>query len=115
MKYESFKLLYDLYFERTGESENELKAANILKDECEKFGVSAVIEDFDIDGYKRYLSSALKKGYSGTCTYTKIEPLNVVYGINGKYNDEGRVITLEFDNFFLVNAYVPNSQEGLNR
>ncbi|MBP5343132.1 M28 family peptidase [bacterium] len=52
MKYESFKLLYDLYFERTGGSENELKAANILKDECEKFGVSAVIEDFDIDGYK---------------------------------------------------------------
>ena len=71
--------------------------------------------EFDIDGYKRYLSSALKKGYSGTCTYTKIEPLNVVYGINGKYNDEGRVITLEFDNFFLVNAYVPNAQEGLKR
>ncbi len=71
--------------------------------------------EFDIDGYERYLSSAEKKGYSGTCTYTKIEPLNVVYGINGKYNDEGRVITLEFDNFFLVNAYVPNAQEGLKR
>lgn len=71
--------------------------------------------EFDIDGYERYLSSAEKKGYSGTCTYTKIKPLNVTYGINGKYNDEGRVITLEFEKFFLVNAYVPNAQEGLKR
>ncbi len=70
---------------------------------------------FDIEGYHRYLSCAEKKGYSGTLIYTKIAPKNVIYGINGAYNDEGRIITLEFDNFYLVNAYVPNSQEELKR
>ena len=71
--------------------------------------------DLEIDGYYRYMSSAEKKGYSGTLIYTKIKPLNVFYGINGKYNDEGRLITLEYDNFFLVNSYTPNSQEELKR
>lgn len=71
--------------------------------------------DLDLEGYHRYMSSAIKKGYSGTLVYTKKEPLNVVYGINGLYNDEGRVITLEFDGFFFVNAYVPNSKEELLR
>ncbi len=71
--------------------------------------------DLDIEGYYRYMSSAIKKGYSGTLTYTKIKPLSVVYGINGLYNDEGRVITLEYDKFYLVNVYVPNSQEELKR
>lgn len=70
---------------------------------------------FDIEGYNRYLSCAEKKGYSGTLTYTKLSPKNVIYGINGAYNDEGRIITLEFDDFYLVNAYVPNSQEELKR
>ena len=71
--------------------------------------------DLEIDGYYRYMSSAEKKGYSGTLIYTKIKPLNVFYGIDGKYNDEGRLITLEYDNFFLVNSYTPNSQEELKR
>ncbi len=71
--------------------------------------------DIDIPNYFRYMSSAEKKGYSGTLVYTKIKPLNVVYGVNGLYNDEGRVITLEYDNFYLVNVYVPNSKEGLLR
>lgn len=71
--------------------------------------------DIDIEGYHRFMSSAEKKGYSGTIIYAKKEPLNVVYGINGLYNDEGRVITLEYDNFYLVNAYVPNSKEELKR
>lgn len=71
--------------------------------------------EFDIEGYHRYLSSAEKKGYSGTCIYAKKEPLSVAYGIDSKYNDEGRVITLEYDNFYLVNAYVPNAQEELRR
>ena len=57
------------------------------------------------EGYHTYISSAEKKGYSGTAIFTKKEPLNVVYGIDGKYNDEGRVITLEFDSFFMVNCY----------
>ncbi|MBQ9900390.1 MAG: exodeoxyribonuclease III [Acholeplasmatales bacterium] len=71
--------------------------------------------DIDIEGYKRFMSSAEKKGYSGTIIYTKHEPLSVTYGINGLYNDEGRVITLEYDKFYLVNAYVPNSKEELKR
>jgi len=61
------------------------------------------------------MSSAEKKGYSGTLIYSKQQPISVVYGINKKYNDEGRIITLEFDEFFIVNAYVPNSQEELKR
>ncbi len=73
--------------------------------------------DIDIDGYYRYMNSALKKGYSGTLIYTKKEPLKVYYGINeeGLYNEEGRVITLEYENYYLVTAYVPNSQEELKR
>lgn len=71
--------------------------------------------DLKRDGYNLYMNSAEKKGYSGTLCYSKIEPKSVTYGINGKYNDEGRVITLEFDKFFLVNAYVPNAQDGLKR
>ena len=71
--------------------------------------------DLNIEGYHYYMSSALKKGYSGTLIYTKHKPLNVVYGINDKYNDEGRVITLEYPTFYLVNAYVPNAQEELKR
>ena len=72
--------------------------------------------DMEMPGYYRYMSSAIKKGYSGTCVYSKVKPLSVVYGINGElYNDEGRVITLEFEGFYLVNAYVPNAQEELKR
>ena len=71
--------------------------------------------ELDKDGYYMYMSSAIKKGYSGTLVYTKIKPISVVYGVNGLYNDEGRVITLEYDNFYLVNVYVPNSKEGLLR
>lgn len=71
--------------------------------------------DIRIDGYYNYMSSADKKGYSGTLIYSKTEPKNVFYGINEKYNDEGRLITLEFDDFYLVNSYTPNSQEGLKR
>ena len=71
--------------------------------------------DLKIEGYEYYINSAIKKGYSGTLIYTKKKPLNVVYGINDKYNDEGRLITLEFDKFYLVNCYVPNSQDGLKR
>jgi exodeoxyribonuclease-3 len=72
--------------------------------------------DLEIDGYYRFMNSAEKKGYSGTLIYAKEKPISVVYGLFGKlYNDEGRVITLEYDNFYLVNAYVPNSQDGLKR
>lgn len=69
----------------------------------------------EIPGYQYFLSSAIKKGYSGTLVYTKIPPQTVIYGIDGKYTDEGRVITLEFEKFFLVNCYSPNSQDELKR
>ena len=71
--------------------------------------------DLNIEGYNYYMSSAIKKGYSGTLIYAKEKPLNVIYGINEKYNDEGRVITLEYPTFYLINAYVPNAQDGLKR
>ena len=71
--------------------------------------------EFHPEGYIEYISSAEKKGYSGTLIYAKNEPENVYYGIDGKYTDEGRVITLEYDKFILENAYVPNAQEGLKR
>ncbi len=63
-----------------------------------------------------YTNSQIRKGYSGVAIFTKKHPLNVHYGlINNKYDDEGRVITLEFDNFYYVAAYVPNSGDGLKR
>ena len=72
--------------------------------------------DFEFDGYFAFWHSALKPGYSGTLVLTKHEPLSVNYGINdGKYTDEGRVITLEFESFYLVNVYVPNAQRELTR
>lgn len=71
--------------------------------------------EFFPDGYYTYFNSAIKKGYSGTAIFTKVKPLSVTYDINGAHNDEGRVITLEFDNFYLVNCYSPNSQKELAR
>ena len=71
--------------------------------------------DFAPEGYHAYWFSAEKKGYSGTAVFTKQEPLSVAYGLGTEFVDEGRVITLEFEKFYLVNAYVPNAQEGLKR
>lgn len=73
-------------------------------------------KDFGFPYYSEYWNSADKNGYSGTLIYTVNQPLSVVYGIDGsKYNDEGRVITLEYENFYFVNAYVPNSKRDLSR
>ncbi len=71
--------------------------------------------ELNVEGYYHYITSAIKKGYSGTLIYTKHKPLNVYYGIHDTYTDEGRIITLEYDSFYLVNVYVPNSQEELKR
>lgn len=72
--------------------------------------------EFGPEGYFQYWNSAEKKGYSGTAVFTKKEPLSVSYGIEMPEHDrEGRVITLEFDGFYLVNVYVPNSQRELAR
>ena len=72
--------------------------------------------DIQFEGYDSYWNSAEKKGYSGTAVFTKHKPLNVTYGIGIDLHDhEGRVITLEMDEFFLVCCYTPNSQDGLKR
>ncbi len=71
--------------------------------------------DFAPEGYLSYFSSAIKKGYSGTAIFTKKEPLSVSYGIEGKYSDEGRLITLEYEKFYLICCYTPNAQRELTR
>lgn len=72
--------------------------------------------DFSPEGYFSYWYSAEKKGYSGTAVFTKKEPLSVSYGIGiDEHDHEGRVITLEYDNFYFVVCYTPNSQRELTR
>ena len=72
--------------------------------------------NFNFDGYFRYMNSAERKGYSGTMVLTKKKPISVTYDIKGKdHPKEGRVITLEFEKFYFVCAYVPNSKDGLLR
>lgn len=72
--------------------------------------------DLGFAGYESYWNSAEKKGYSGTAIYTRHHPLNVTYGIGiDEHDHEGRVITLEMEQFYLVNVYTPNAQDGLRR
>ena len=72
--------------------------------------------DISAEGYRLYLNSAEKKGYSGTAVYSKKEPLSVSFGIGiEKHDKEGRVITLEFEDFYFVTCYTPNSQNELKR
>ena len=72
--------------------------------------------DLEFDGYRSYWNYAEKKGYSGTAIYSRHQPLNVTYGIGIEEHDhEGRVITLEMPDFFLVTCYTPNSQDELRR
>ena len=70
----------------------------------------------DLPGYHQYWNYAEKKGYSGTAVFSKEEPLNVTYGIGiPEHDTEGRVITLEFPEFYMITVYTPNSQDGLAR
>lgn len=72
--------------------------------------------DLEKEGYNVFLNSAEKKGYSGTAIWTKTKPLSVFYGIGKEnFDNEGRVITLEFEKFFLINCYTPNSKRELER
>ena len=72
--------------------------------------------DLEFLGYRSYWNYADKKGYSGTAIYTKHDPINVSYGIGiDEHDHEGRAITLEMEDFYLVCVYVPNSQDGLKR
>jgi exodeoxyribonuclease-3 len=70
----------------------------------------------NLEGYEAYWYPAKRKGYAGVCIYTRIKPLNVIYGMDiPEHDQEGRVLALEFEDFFLVNAYFPNAQHGLPR
>lgn len=70
----------------------------------------------DLNGYYQYWNYAIRKGYSGTAVFTKQKPLAVSYGFNaGEIESEGRIITCEFDSFYLVNVYTPNSKRDLSR
>lgn len=72
--------------------------------------------NLELEGYHQYWNYAIKKGYSGTAVFTKNQPLSVRYGLGSdESEDEGRILTLEFDDFFLVNVYTPNSQRDLAR
>ena len=72
--------------------------------------------DLAFEGYSSYWNYAEKKGYSGTAIFTRHQPLSVCYGLGiDEHDHEGRVITLETEQFFLVNVYTPNSQDGLKR
>ena len=72
--------------------------------------------ELEFEGYRSYWNSAEKRGYSGTAIFTKKEPITVTYGIEIEEHDkEGRIITLEFEDFYLVNNYTPNAKRGLER
>nr|WP_144926995.1 exodeoxyribonuclease III [Paenibacillus bovis] len=72
--------------------------------------------ELDLPGYYQYWNSAIKKGYSGTAIFTKNKPLTVSYGVgDNESEDEGRIITLEYEQFYLINVYTPNSQRDLAR
>ena len=73
-------------------------------------------ENIEFDGYTKYINSAVKKGYSGTMIFTKQKPINVTYDLGiEEFDKEGRIITLEYDKFFIVNCYTPNSKRELER
>ncbi len=69
----------------------------------------------ELPGYHQYWNSAVKKGYSGTAVFTKHTPLNVTYGMPDYVDDEGRLITAEYEKFYLITSYTPNSKEELAR
>ena len=72
--------------------------------------------DLEFDGYTSYFNDAIKKGYSGVAIYTKKQPLHVTYGLGIEEHDqEGRLITLEFENYYVITCYTPNSQNELKR
>ncbi len=78
--------------------------------------VAEVLKSLEMDGYKFYSNSAVKKGYSGTAIITKTEPISVSRDMGIEEHDqEGRVLTLEFDDFYITNVYVPNSKNDLSR
>lgn len=93
----------------------EKEDADIFALQETKMQLDQLEEAMHPEGYHIYMNSAERKGYSGTLVYTKKEPLCVTYDIAGDETKEGRVITLEYEEFYFVCAYVPNSKDGLTR
>lgn len=89
--------------------------ADLFAVEETKLQPGQLAEELQFDGWQRYVNSAERKGYSGTLVYARRPPLAVDYEIPGDDTREGRIITLEYPEFYFVAAYVPNSQEGLAR
>ncbi len=89
--------------------------ADIFAIQETKMQVSQLTDTMHFDGYEIYMNSAERKGYSGTLVYTKKKPISCTYDIEGDDSKEGRVITLEYEDFYFVCAYVPNSKEKLAR
>lgn len=97
---------FDEFFDSVDADIYCLQESKVLKDQF----------NYQKDGYEMILNPAEKKGYSGTLVYTRVKPLNVTFGIGIEEHDhEGRVITMEFDNFYLVTVYVPNVKRDLSR
>lgn len=89
--------------------------ADIFAIQETKMQLDQLEDSMRFDGYHLYMNSAERKGYSGTLVYTKKEPISVEYDLKDEGCDEGRVITLEYEDFYFVCAYVPNSKDGLLR
>jgi exodeoxyribonuclease-3 len=97
---------FDEFFDSVDADVYCIQESKVLKDQF----------DYQKDGYEMILNPAEKKGYSGTLVYTRVKPLSVTFGIGIEEHDhEGRVITMEFDNFYLINVYVPNVKRDLSR
>ena len=97
---------FDEFFDKENADVYCLQEAKVLKEQL----------DYSKDGYEIYLNPAEKKGYSGTLVFTRIKPLNVTYGMGiSKHDTEGRIINLEFKDFYLINLYVPNAKRDLSR
>ena len=97
---------FDEFFDRIDADVYCIQESKVLEDQF----------DYKKDGYEMILNPAEKKGYSGTLVFTRVKPLSVTFGIGiDEHDHEGRVITMEFDKFYLVNVYVPNVKRDLSR
>ncbi|MCK4838736.1 MAG: exodeoxyribonuclease III [Desulfobulbaceae bacterium] len=95
---------------------NELDADLLALQEIKALPEQLSEQLLNLPGYKAYYHSAEKKGYAGVCTYSRVEPDNIIYGLgNEEFDREGRVLTLEFADFYFINTYFPNAQHGLHR
>ncbi len=97
---------FDEFFKESNADVYCLQESKVLKDQFEYLP----------EGYEMYLNPAEKKGYSGTLVFTRVKPINVTYGMGIDMHDhEGRLITLEFKDYYLINMYVPNAKRDLSR